>query len=164
MAEGTISQLLGTLDLIEGAGTGRPRGAPGLLGVGIGDVKPAGGGKSAVAQLLEHREVERQRQALAATIVLPPKPTTKPNPLLDQIGASFTEPPTYWKTPGASKQNAGVGAAISSGGGGGGGGPFVSKAKQKKREQGEKYKDRLTSKLSSRNNRKARLDHIKNVY
>ena len=115
-----------------------------------------------MAQLLEHREVERQRQALAATIVLPPKPTTKPNPLLDQIGASTTEPPTYWKTPGASKQSAGGGAAAGSGGGSGG--PFVSKAKQKKREQGEKYKVRLTSKLSSRNNRKARLDHIKNVY
>jgi len=162
MSSGTISQILGTLDLIVGEGLDKPRGAPGVLGVGIGGVKPAGGEKSAVAQLLEHREVERQRQALAATIVLPPKPTTKPNPLLDQIGASTTEPPTYWKTPGASKQSAGGGAAAGSGGGSGG--PFVSKAKQKKREQGEKYKDRLTSKLSSRNNRKARLDHIKNVY
>jgi fructose-1,6-bisphosphatase/inositol monophosphatase family enzyme len=42
--------------------------------------------KSAIALLREHREHEKERQLLAASIVLPPKPVLRSNPLLDQIG------------------------------------------------------------------------------
>jgi len=142
----TISSLLGELDIIAGGGSetasGRVAPQPAHRGFPVGGEGKQQAEKSAIALLREHREHEKERQLLAASIVLPPKPVLRSNPLLDQIGQSTTESPTYWKT--APTSNASHKKYSSSTKG------QVSKAVQKKRQKGENYKDRLKEKIVSK--------------
>jgi len=151
---GTISSLLGELDLISGAAAPAGAQAGGGIAFSVASASlltQSGSGqqqkqqdRSAISVLREHRELEKQRQLQAASIVLPPSPVVRSNPLLDQIGASTTEPPTYWKTPGASSASHKKYSSSATAG------KHVSKAVKKKRSKGEAYKDRMSAKINSR--------------
>ena len=160
----TISALLGELDIIAGASSSATQTQSVTQAFSIARASLAAGSsgglqgpgqqqqqqlqqqqqqKSATAILREHRELEKQRQQLAASIVLPPKPVVRSNPLLDQIGESTTEPPTYWKSSSASSSST-VSKKYSSAG------KHVSKATQKKKNKGEQYRDKMLAKIVSR--------------
>jgi len=137
----TINFLLGELDIIGAAGDSKSVGAPPAFGT----ARPTTQSKSAVSLLREHREQEKERQKLAASINLPSKPVVRSNPLLDQIGQCTTESPTYWKTAGSSstsayKKYSHTKDRKSS----------VTKLAQKKRQKGASYKEKMENKIMKR--------------
>ena len=145
----TINSLLGELDIIGAAGECKSGGAPAPLAPpAFGTARPTSQSKSAVSLLREHREQEKERQKLAASINLPSKPVMRSNPLLDQIGQSTTESPTYWKTAGSSsasahKKYSHAKDRKSS----------VTKVVQKKRQKGASYKEKMENKIMARTKR-----------
>lgn len=164
-APNTISSIMGVLDLISSGDATRNgssnnyTGAPNHESFSAADFRLSDASnrapaehKSAISVLREHRELEKERQMIASSLVLPTKPKVRPNPLLDQIGSSTTEAPTYWKNVGQSQSRKKVVSSSI---------PVLSKAVRMKRQKGESYKDKHSSKLLKVGNRKARLEHIK---
>lgn len=134
----TISSMLDALDLVK---TSEPK-AGGSGAASAFSLKPVAVETSAAQQLMQHRALEKERRALAATMALPQKPVVRSNPLLDQISSSTTEAPTYWKYAN-NKSSSSKKVHKSSAAAG-----FVSKATALKRRKGESYRDRHETKGS----------------
>ena len=151
--DGTISSIMNALDLIASNDDNK-------IGTTTSSrllIQPDVTSKSATSILMEERQLIKQRHA-DSLLSITSKQVLRPNPLLEQIASSSTEPPTYWKNTLSSQQHHGSKTKGSLNN------HVITNAVKNRRQKGENYKDRVTEKLVSRGNRKARLDHAKRMY